>query len=84
MGTNLYDEYSRVTQAYKRTYGPDTVVLMEVGSFLEWYDCDKHLGADVKRVCGLLNVQVGSAVTFGVAPPSPRSIPLAGVFCVIV
>ena len=54
----LYDEYAAVTQAYKSKYGPDTVVLMEVGSFLEFYDCDRGLGADVPRVCATLGVQV--------------------------
>jgi DNA mismatch repair ATPase MutS len=53
----LYDEYAALTQKYKAAYGPDTVVLMEVGSFMEWYDCDRGLGADVPRVCSLLNVQ---------------------------
>ena len=56
--TLLYDEYAALTQQYKASYGADTVVLMEVGSFLEWYNCDRGLGADVVRVCGLLGVQV--------------------------
>lgn len=53
----LYDDYARVTQEYKSKYGDDTVVLMEVGGFLEFYDCDRNLGADVPRICALLNVQ---------------------------
>ena len=54
----LYDEYAALTQRYKALYGEDTVVLMEVGTFLEFYCCDRDLGADVPRVCGLLNVQM--------------------------
>lgn len=53
----LYDEYAALTQKHKAEYGPDAVVLMEVGSFMEWYDCDRGLGADVQRICTLLNVQ---------------------------
>ena len=53
----LYDEYAAVTQQYKSKYGNDTIVLMEVGSFLEFYDCDRGLGADVPRVCATLGVQ---------------------------
>ena len=57
VGQLLYDEYAALTQKYKAEYGPDTLVLMEVGSFMEWYDCDRRLGADVPRICALLNVQ---------------------------
>ena len=35
-GQLLYDEYAALTQKYKALYGDDTIVLMEVGSFLEW------------------------------------------------
>lgn len=54
----LYDDYAEYTQTYKKLYGENTFVLIEVGSFLEFYDCDKRLGADVPRVCGLLNIQM--------------------------
>jgi DNA mismatch repair protein MutS len=53
----LYDQYASLTQEYKAKYGDDTVVLMEVGSFLEYYDCDRRLGADVPRISQILNVQ---------------------------
>ena len=49
--------YSELSQRYKALYGENTVVLIEVGSFYELYNCDKNLGADVRRVCELLNVQ---------------------------
>jgi DNA mismatch repair protein MutS len=52
----LYDEYVEVCQKYKAIYGDLTLVLFEVGSFLEWYNCDANLGVDVRRVCDLLNV----------------------------
>lgn len=54
----LYDEYAALTQKYKALYGADALVLMEVGSFLEFYDCDRGLGADVPRVCAVLGVQM--------------------------
>ena len=55
---SLYDEYVSFSQKYRELYGMDTVVLMEVGSFLELYDCDAHKGADMPRICTLLNIQM--------------------------
>ena len=52
----LYDDYAAYTQEHKKRYGDRTVVLMEEGSFWELYDCDRHLGADMKEICGLLNI----------------------------
>ncbi len=70
----LYEEYAALTQHYKAAYGPDAVVLMEVGSFMEWYDCDRRLGADVPRLCALLNVQVSfSPREAGGGKPRPLS-----------
>jgi DNA mismatch repair protein MutS len=54
---SLYDEYCDVFAKYRPLYGERTLVMFEVGSFLEWYNCDRGLGADVKGVCELLNVQ---------------------------
>ena len=54
----IYDEYVDYTFQYKQKYGNDTIVLIEVGSFWEMYDCDKHLGADMKRVSEILNIHV--------------------------
>jgi DNA mismatch repair protein MutS len=54
----IYDEYVEYTAKYKTKYGSKTLVLMEVGSFWEIYDCDQHLGADMKAVCELLNIQM--------------------------
>lgn len=54
----IYDDYVRYTQKYKSEYGDLTMVLIEVGSFWEIYDCDKHLGADMKKVSEILNIQV--------------------------
>jgi DNA mismatch repair ATPase MutS len=58
MASALYDEYAALTQTYKAKYGNDTVVLKEIGSFFEYSDCDKHLGADVPRVSKILNIEV--------------------------
>lgn len=54
----IYDEYTFYTIKYKKQYGNDTVILMEVGSFWEIYNCDKNLGADIYPICKLLNIQV--------------------------
>ena len=54
----IYDEYVTYTQTYKEEYGEQTIVFIEVGSFWEMYNCDKNLGADIRRVADLLNIQV--------------------------
>lgn len=56
--TLLYDDYAAYAQRYKRDYGEaTTLVVYEVGNFLEWYNCDQNLGCDVNAVCDLLNVR---------------------------
>lgn len=54
----IYDDYVEYTKQYKLEYGEQTLVLIEVGSFWEIYNCDKNLGADMKCVGDLLNIQV--------------------------
>jgi DNA mismatch repair protein MutS len=54
---SLYDDYVEFTKAHKALYGKDALVLIEVGSFMEFYDCGQGVGADVSRVCSLLNIQ---------------------------
>ena len=53
----IYDDYAALVAQHRPLYGELTLVMMEVGSFLEWYNCDENRGADVRRVCDLLNVQ---------------------------
>jgi DNA mismatch repair protein MutS len=53
-----YDEYCELTRTYKTQYGESTVVLMEIGKFYELYDGGDGGGADVKRLCELLNLQM--------------------------
>lgn len=55
---SLYEDYAEYTQKYKKEYGCLTMVLIEVGSFWEIYDCNNHRGADMKLVSELLNIQV--------------------------
>lgn len=52
----IYDDYANYTQKYKDEYGERTVVLMEVGSFWEIYNCDKDQGASMQEICSLLNI----------------------------
>ena len=54
----IFDEYVNYTRTYKAEYGENTIILMEVGSFWELYDCDKRSGADMKEIGELLNIQV--------------------------
>ena len=57
--TSLYDEYAAISARSRARHGPRTVVLMEVGTFMEWYNAggDERC-ADVRVVCEILNVQV--------------------------
>ena len=54
----IYEDYAAFTGQYKIEYGEQTLVLIEVGSFWELYNCDKGLGADMKTIGELLNIQV--------------------------
>ena len=54
---SLYDEYAVYCNNHREKYGADSMVLIEVGSFIEFYDCDRHLGADMGRICTILNIQ---------------------------
>ena len=52
----IIDTYINYTKKYKELYGEKTVVLMEIGSFYEFYGTSKE-GADVKSISELLNIQ---------------------------
>lgn len=52
----LYDEYVDAVLKYKSMYGDRVLVVFEVGSFYEWYNCDKNEGCDVQGLCELLNI----------------------------
>jgi len=55
----MYDDYIEFCATYGEKYGKEcTVVLIEVGSFWEIYDCDKRKGSDMKMISELLNIQV--------------------------
>jgi len=75
----IYEDYAGYTATYKAKYGDTTLVMIEVGSFWEIYDCDKHLGADMKAVSELLNIQVSkknkSIATVNAANPLMAGFP---------
>ena len=56
----LIDYYLDKQTEYERKYGEKTLVLMEVGSFFEFYGVanDKEKIGDIKNVCELLNIQM--------------------------
>tara|TARA_B110000971_G_scaffold187008_1_gene196061 strand:+ start:995 stop:4048 length:3054 start_codon:yes stop_codon:yes gene_type:complete len=56
----LIDYYLDKQTEYERKYGGKTLVLMEVGSFFEFYGVanDKEKIGDIKNVCELLNIQM--------------------------
>ena len=56
----LIDYYLDKQTEYERKYGGKTLVLMEVGSFFEFYGVanDNEKIGDIKNVCELLNIQM--------------------------
>lgn len=54
----IFNDYISYTQKYKQEYGDNTIVLMEVGSFWEIYDCHENKGANIKEIGELLNIHV--------------------------
>jgi hypothetical protein len=64
----IVDEYGDLTTAYKLLYGDMTLVLMEVGAFMEFYDFKDGNGADVKRVCNVIGVEANTDFTIGGFP----------------
>ena len=55
----IYEEYTQICSEYYKKYGKEhTLVLIEVGSFWELYNCNENKGADMKRIGELLNIQV--------------------------
>ena len=56
----LIDDYFQHQIKYEKKYGKKTIVLMEVGSFFEFYGVsnEKEQIGNAKRVCELLNIQL--------------------------
>ena len=56
----LYDDYIAYCATYTQKYGERVVVLMEVGSFFEFYAVENETvkeGANISDLCSLLNIQ---------------------------
>ena len=56
----LYDDYITYTKTYTAKFGEKTVVLMEVGSFFEFYAVENEKvreGAPMSEICSILNIQ---------------------------
>lgn len=53
----LFDDYEAYLEKYRGEYGPDTIILMQCGSFYELYD-DGSKSTDLKAIGELLNIQV--------------------------
>ena len=56
----LYDDYITYTKTYTTKFGEKTVVLMEVGSFFEFYAVENEKvreGAPMSELCSILNIQ---------------------------
>lgn len=58
--TSLLEAYMRLQQYYEGVYGPDTVLLMEVGSFFEVYgvDNEQETIGKTREIADLLNIQL--------------------------
>lgn len=58
---NIFDEYIKFHNASVETYGENTVVFMEVGSFFEIYSVinnDERIGANIYEIGNMFNIQV--------------------------
>ena len=54
----LIDDYIDYSKKYKDIYGEKTIVLMQVGSFFEFYGVpEKKLGCNVDDICNVLEIQ---------------------------
>ena len=47
----IYDEYFRLTNEYKSKYGPNTIVLLQVGAFFEVYGLKRPETGDIYGSC---------------------------------
>ena len=56
----LIDDYLEYQSKYEKKYGSNTIVLMEVGHFFEFYGIDnqKEKLGNVQEVSELLNIQM--------------------------
>ena len=57
----IYDDYIEYCNTYITRFGPDTVVLMQIGDFFELYGVQNEaevVGADMYRVAGICNLIV--------------------------
>ena len=54
----LIDDYISYSKKYKEIYGEKIVILMQVGSFFEFYGIpDKNQGVNVDEICNILEIQ---------------------------
>ena len=54
----LIEDYISYSKKYKQIYGEKTVILMQVGSFFEFYGIpDKNQGVNVDEICNILEIQ---------------------------
>lgn len=57
MTNNIYDYYEQEVLKYRKIYGKNTIVLIEVGSFFELYDDGSGLN-NMREISDILNIQV--------------------------
>ena len=54
----LIDDYISYSKKYKEIYGEKIVILMQLGSFFEFYGIpDKNQGVNVDEICNILEIQ---------------------------
>lgn len=61
--STILDEYIELDKKYKKMYGDETVILMEVGDFFELYGVQNDfetVGANFKEISDILNIRVTS------------------------
>jgi len=57
----MHDEYFEYCETYTKKYGPNTIVLIECGSFFEIYAVineKETIGPNIQQICDILNIQL--------------------------
>ena len=54
----LIDDYLIYTKDYKKLYGENTIVLMQVGSFFELYSIIDDIDSDIYKIADICNITI--------------------------
>jgi DNA mismatch repair protein MutS len=55
---NIYNEYFQLSSTYQKTYGENTILLMQVGAFFEMYGIKDTENTKIVDICGYCNLNI--------------------------